>query len=89
MTPSNPSISKSANAIALKESKFSAARNRGSTASWCYAKITPAALHCGNLDARRFDAAEAAGPMPEFELSDFSARRRRTNATAVPALSMA
>jgi hypothetical protein len=27
-------------------------------------------LHCGNFDERRDDRAEAAGCMPEFELSD-------------------
>jgi hypothetical protein len=47
-----------------------AARDRGFTALLCYAKITPAALHRGNFDGCRRDDAEAAGPKPEFELSD-------------------
>jgi hypothetical protein len=38
----------------------------------CYAKITPAALHCGNFIPHRRDDAEAAGRNPEFEVSDFA-----------------
>jgi hypothetical protein len=60
-----------ANATALSVSKFLAARDRGFTALWCYAKITPAALHCGKFIHRRRGYAEAAGYNPEFEVSDF------------------
>jgi hypothetical protein len=58
-----------------------AAHDHGFTALWCYAKITPAALHRGNFGERRGDCAEAAGRMPEFELSD----SRRVIAGSVPA----
>jgi hypothetical protein len=36
----------------------------------CYAKITPAALHCGEFASHRLENGEAAGSRPEFELSD-------------------
>jgi hypothetical protein len=54
-------------------SKFLAARDRGFTALWCYAKFAPAALHRGNFDERRDERAEAAGHIPEFGLSDSQA----------------
>jgi hypothetical protein len=47
----------------------------------CYAKITPAALHCGNFIHRCRDGAEAAGRKLEFELSDSS---RITVGAALP-----
>jgi hypothetical protein len=40
-------------------------------ASLCYAKITPAALHCGEIAGRCREGAEAAGRNPKFGLSDF------------------
>jgi hypothetical protein len=36
----------------------------------CYAKITPAALHCGEFASHARENAEAAGSRPEFGLSD-------------------
>jgi hypothetical protein len=45
-------------------------RDGAFTTSLCYAKITPAALHCGKFNARTGEDAEAAGPRAEFELSD-------------------
>jgi hypothetical protein len=85
MTPSNPGNRD----LGISEaSKFLAARDRGFTASWCYAKITPAALHRGNFDVRGRGDAEAAGPMPKFELSDFAKHRRQRGATAVRTLRM-
>jgi hypothetical protein len=39
----------------------------------CYAKITPAALHCGELDSRCLENVEAAGGRPEF----WSGEKRR------------
>jgi hypothetical protein len=36
----------------------------------CYAKITPAALHCGEFARHCLANAEAAGVVPEFGLSD-------------------
>jgi hypothetical protein len=57
-----------------------AAGDRAFTTSLCYAKITPAALHCGNFIHRCRDDAEAAGGKPEFELSDSS----RITAGAAP-----
>jgi hypothetical protein len=53
-------------------SNFLAARDSVSTTLLCYAKITPAALHCGKIDERRGEGAEAAGGEPEFEVSDFA-----------------
>jgi hypothetical protein len=40
-------------------------------ASWCYAKITPALLHRGEIAGRCCELAEAAGRKLEFEMSDF------------------
>jgi hypothetical protein len=51
-------------------SKFLAARVRGFAVLWCYAKITPAALHRGNPSERRGGGAEAAGRISKFGLSD-------------------
>jgi hypothetical protein len=48
-----------------------AAQDFAFTASLCYAKITPAALHRGDFDHRCCENAEAAGRMPKSELSDF------------------
>jgi hypothetical protein len=39
-------------------------------ASLCYAKITPAALHCGGFDDRRRRRAEALARKTKFELSN-------------------
>jgi hypothetical protein len=39
-------------------------------ASWCYAKITPAALRRGEFDRRRREGTEALGCNPKFESSD-------------------
>jgi hypothetical protein len=39
-------------------------------ASWCYAKITPALLHRGEIARRCCELAEAAGRKLEFELSN-------------------
>jgi hypothetical protein len=40
-------------------------------ASWCYAKITPALLHRGEIAGRCCERAEAAGRKLEFEMSIF------------------
>jgi hypothetical protein len=40
-------------------------------ASWCYAKITPALLHRGEIGSRYCELAEAAGGKPESDMSDF------------------
>jgi hypothetical protein len=63
-------------------SKFSAASLVAFTAAWFYAKITPAALHCGDFDYRRRKDAEALGEIPEFALSDY---RRKVAGPAPPA----
>jgi hypothetical protein len=62
-----------------------AAQDFAFTASLCYAKFTPAALHCGGLDDRCRESAEAAGRKRKFELSDF---RRFIASAAVPAAQM-
>jgi hypothetical protein len=49
-----------------------AARETVLIASLCYAKFTPAALHCGETVCPRRDDAEAAGRKPEFRVGDFS-----------------
>jgi hypothetical protein len=64
---------------------FLAARNAVFTALWCYARITPAALHCGKIDERRGEGAEAAGGRPEFRVSDSA----RVVADLVPAFAKA
>jgi hypothetical protein len=40
-------------------------------ASWCYAKITPALLHRGEIGSGYCELAEAAGGKPESDMSDF------------------
>jgi hypothetical protein len=67
MTPSNLG-----NRGHRSATNFLAARNAAFTALWCYARITPAALHCGKIDERRGEGAEAAGGRPEFWVSDFA-----------------
>jgi hypothetical protein len=47
---------------------FLAARNAVFTDSLCYAKITPAALHCGDLGLTTTRGGEAAAGKTEFEL---------------------
>jgi len=47
----------------------------------CYAKITPAALHCDEFASHCLENAEAAGGTPEFELSHL---RRRIRGDAAP-----
>jgi len=51
--------------------RASTARDFAFTASLCYAKIEPAALHRGDFGGRRCEQAEAAGRMPKSELRDF------------------
>jgi len=58
-------------AAITRASNFSAARDFAFTASLCYAKIAPAALHRGDFDGRCCERAEAAGAMPKSELRDF------------------
>jgi hypothetical protein len=67
MTPSNP-ISRDA----AQPSNFSAAAIAVLTASLCYARFTPAALHCGEIACACRHDAEAAGHKLEFRVSDFS-----------------
>jgi hypothetical protein len=50
-------------------------------ASWCYAKITPALLHRGEIGSGYCELAEAAGRKPEFEMSHFL---RATALAAIP-----
>jgi hypothetical protein len=64
MTPSNDAA-----ATTLQRPIFWQ-RDRAFITSLCYAKITPAALHCGKFNAHGRTDAEAAGPRAEFELSD-------------------
>jgi hypothetical protein len=42
------------------------------TTQWCYAKITPAALHRGNFANRTNENGEAVGRRMEFRSRDFS-----------------
>jgi len=69
-------------AAITRASNFLAARDFAFTASLCYAKIAPAALHCGDFDGHCCEHAEAAGAMPKSELRDLfassPARRRRS-----------
>jgi hypothetical protein len=51
------------------------------TASLSYAKITPAALHCGEFGGHCLENAEATGGRPEFGVGD---RRRRVGGEAAP-----
>jgi hypothetical protein len=64
MTPSDLSIS----AATIAQSFGS--RNCQLAASWCYAKIAPAALQRGNFGSRLRECAEAADWKPKFEMSD-------------------
>jgi hypothetical protein len=71
-----------------------AARDFAFAASFCYANITPAALHRGDLDDRGRESAEAAGHNPKFQLSDPGRHREpdcagRANALAGIKLSSA
>jgi hypothetical protein len=52
-------------------SNFLAARIGAFEASLCYAKITPAALHRGEIGARSRKGAEAVGRKPESAIRDF------------------
>jgi hypothetical protein len=58
-------------AAITRASNFLAARDFALTASLCYAKIAPAALHRGDFDGHCDERAEAAGAMPKSELRDF------------------
>jgi hypothetical protein len=69
MTPSNPGVQRIA-----QPSNLLAARLQRLTASLCYAKITPAALHRGKIHEGCRREAEATVRNPEFQLSD--SRRR-------------
>jgi hypothetical protein len=51
-----------------------AARIGAFGASLCYAKITPAALHRGEIDDRCREDAEALGCKLKFQLSEFHRR---------------
>jgi hypothetical protein len=55
----------------------------------CYAKITPAALHCGGFDHRRRKDAEALGRKTKFELNDSSGVTAGQAPAAVKTLLMA
>jgi hypothetical protein len=58
-------------------------------ASWCYAKITPALLHRGEIAGRCCELAEAAGRKLEFEMSDFLRLIALAAFPVVPSRSMA
>jgi len=58
-------------AAITRASNFLAERDFASTASLCYAKIAPAALHRGDFDGHCGERAEAAGAMPKSGLRDF------------------
>src|SRR6266700_1444687 len=58
-------------AAITRASNFLAARDFAFTASLCYAKIAPAALHRGDFGGHCCEHAEAAGAMPKSELWDF------------------
>jgi len=57
-------------AAITRASNFLAARDFAFTASWCYAKIAPDALHRGDFAGHCGEHAEAAGAMPKSELRD-------------------
>jgi len=59
------------------------------TTLWCYAKITPAALHRGEFASRRRARAEVVGRKLKFGLRGFSPRARRAAAPAVQTVGMA
>ncbi|MEI9924693.1 MAG: hypothetical protein WDN50_15195 [Bradyrhizobium sp.] len=50
------------------------------TTHWCYAKITPAALHRGNLAKRGLENREAVGCRLEFRSRDLSRLHRQRTA---------
>jgi hypothetical protein len=52
-------------------SNFLAAEIAAFTTQWCYAKITPAALHRGNFANRCHENSEAVGRRLEFRSRDF------------------
>jgi hypothetical protein len=52
-------------------SNFLAAEIAAFTTSWCYAKITPAALHRGNFSNRGDESGEAVGRGLEFQSHEF------------------
>jgi hypothetical protein len=54
-----------------RASNFLAAQDFASTASLCYAKIAPAALHRGDFAGGYREHAEAAGAIPKSELRNF------------------
>jgi len=58
-------------AAITRASNFLAARDFAFTASWCHAKIAPAALRHGDFAVHCGERAEAAGAMPKSELRDF------------------
>jgi hypothetical protein len=58
-------------AALTRASNFLAAQDFAFTASLCYAKITPAALHHGDFDGHTCEQAEAAGQVPESEVRGF------------------
>jgi len=58
-------------AAITRASNFLAARDFAFTASWCYAKIAPAALRHGDFAGHCGERAEAAGAMLKSELRDF------------------
>jgi len=57
-------------AAITRASNFLAARDLAFTASWCYAKIAPAALHRGDFAGHYGEHAEVAGAMPKSESRD-------------------
>jgi hypothetical protein len=70
MTPSNPKHFSRGHRSAIN---FLAAPQCSVHSFMCYAKITPAALHCNDVGLTMIGASEAAGGMREFALSDFGA----------------
>jgi len=58
-------------AAITRASNFLAARDFAFTASWCYAKIAPAALRHGDFAGHCGERAEAAGAIPKSALRDF------------------
>src|SRR5258708_15778302 len=54
-----------------RASNFLAARDFAFTASLCYAKIAPGALHRGDFDGHCCEHTETAGAMPKSEVRDF------------------
>jgi hypothetical protein len=58
-------------AAIARASNFLAAQDFAFTASLCYAKIAPAALHRGDFDGHCCEQAEAAGQVSKSGLRDF------------------